>query len=153
MLQVLAMLVVATDPEPKAVPLIATGPEVIDKWVAAKPTERAKVKGFVDKVKINERLAFAVAVDGYELPKSRKVDLRCDVKITDSTGRDVVDRVSLLLAKTWDPKTEFAVLLKPVTALQFGTTDPEGVYQVKITVWDSVRGTHVEAETHFTVYR
>src|SRR3954462_14752891 len=136
MLQVLAMLVVAAGPEPKAVALIATGPDVLDKWAAAKPSERAKVKGLVDKVKINERVAFAVVLDGYELPKNRQVDLTCDVKITDSTGRDVIDRVSLGLAKTWAPKTQFAVLLKPVTALQFGTTDPEGVYHVKITVWD-----------------
>jgi hypothetical protein len=121
--------------------------------VATKPDQRGTVKGLVDKMKINERVAFAIVLDRYELPKSRKVDLTADLLIVDSTGRTVVDKVSVATAKTWDPATQFAVPLKPATAMYFGTTDPEGIYSLKVTVWDQVRGTHVESTQQFTVTR
>jgi hypothetical protein len=138
---------------PKPLGLIATDPGVIEKWVATKPDQRATVKGLVDKMKINERVAFAIVLEGYELPKSRKVDLTADLLIVDSTGRTVVDKVSVATAKTWDPATQFAVLLKPMTGMYFGTTDPEGVYSLKVTIWDQVRGSHVESTQQFTVTR
>lgn len=153
------MLCVAAGPdagvaaEPKPVMLIASGPDVFDKWITAKPEQRAAVKGFTDKLKIGERYAFAAVIEGYELPKSRMVDLTADVQITDPTGRVVTDKVSMFTAKTWDPKKQFVVPMKPAMTLYFGTTDPEGQYDVKITVWDQVRGTHVELKTQFTVTR
>jgi hypothetical protein len=160
MLQVLVVwaLAAGADAGVAAVPakplaLIATDTGVIEKWVATKPEQRGTVKGLVDRVKINERVAFAIVLDGYELPRSRKVDLTADLLITDSTGRTVVDKVSVATAKTWDPAKEFAVMLKPLTGMYFGTTDPEGAYSLKVTVWDQVRGTHVESTQQFTVTR
>ena len=37
--------------------------------------------------------------------------------------------------------------------LAFGTTDLEGVYRLKVTVWDQIRGTSSTAETSFTLTR
>jgi hypothetical protein len=161
MLQVLLTWVVATGADagvaearaPRPALLIGVDDVPITRWIEAKPEQRAAIKGLTDKLKINDRYAVAIALDGYELPRSRRVDLSADLLITDSTGRVVVDRVSAATAKTWDPKTQVAVLLKPLTALSFGTTDPEGVYTVKVTIWDQVRGTHSEAQTQFTVTR
>ncbi len=143
----------AAAPALKAVALISTDTTLIDKWVTLKSAERAKLPGLTDKLKVDERYVVAVALDGYTLPKSRRVDLTCDVVVTDPTGQPVLERVSIAGARNWDPKTQLAVPLKPLFGLMFGTTDPEGVYKLKVTVWDQVRGTSTVGESTFTVSR
>jgi hypothetical protein len=138
---------------PRAQLLIANDTAVFDKWLAAKPAERAAVKGLTDKVKINERSVVAIVLDGYELPHSRKVELVADIVIVDSTGRTVLEKASVANGRTFDPKTQTAVLLKPTGSLIYGVTDPEGVYTVKLTVWDQIRGEASRAVSTFTVSR
>jgi len=138
---------------PKALFVLATSQEAVDKWAAAKPAERAAVKGIVDKVKINERVWAAIVLDGYTLPRSRKVELNADLIIVDSTGRTVVEKVSAATARTFDPKTQTAVVLKPVGGLIYGVTDPEGLYTARVTIWDQIRGEAAKSETQFTVTR
>lgn len=138
---------------PKAVLLLAPNAEVFDKWVAAKPAERAALKGLTDKVKINERVMVAIALDGYQLPRSRRVELTADITITDSTGRTVLEKASAATARSFDPKTQTAVLLKPVGALIYGVTDPEGVYTARVTIWDQIRGESAKTVSQFTVAR
>lgn len=157
MIAALALFILAADAgvpsAPKAVVLLAPTPDVFDKWEAAKPSERAGVKGLTDKVKINERMLIAIAVDGYELPRSRKVELNADIVITDSTGRVVLEKVSAAMARVYDPKTQVGLVLKPLGALIYGVTDPEGVYTAKVTVWDQIRGESMKTVAQFTVSR
>ena len=158
MIAAIALLVLSADAgtpvvAPKAAVLLAPTVDVFDKWAAAKPAERAAVKGLVDKVKINERMMLAIVLDGYELPRSRQVDLVADIVITDSTGRVVLEKASAAGARIFDPKTQTAVVLKPLGALLYGVTDPEGVYTAKVTVWDQIRGDSAKAVTQFTVTR
>ncbi len=138
---------------PKALLLLATNQEAIDKWVAAKPAQRAGIKGVVDKVKINERVLAAIVLDGYTLPRSRKVELNADLVIVDSTGRTVLEKVSAAVARDFDPKTQSAVVLKPVGGILYGTTDPEGMYTARVTIWDQIRGEATKAELQFMVTR
>jgi hypothetical protein len=138
---------------PKAVLLLAASSDVFEKWVTTPPAHRAALKGLVDKVKINERTLLAIVLDGYELPRSRRVELNADVVITDSTGRVVLERASIATARMFDPKTQSAVLLRPLGALIYGVTDPEGVYTVKVTVWDQIRGEAAKTVAQFTVTR
>jgi hypothetical protein len=143
----------AAAPALKAIALISTDSAVLEKWVTLKPAERAKLAGLTDKLKVDERVVVGIALDGYTLPKSRLVDLTCDVVITDPTGQLLLEKVSIAGTRTWDPKTQSAVPLKPTFGLIFGTTDPEGVYKMKITVWDQVRGVSTVSESTFTVSR
>lgn len=160
MIAALALLVLSAPPDagapavaPRAVVLLAPTAEVFDKWAMAKPAERGAVKGLVDKVKINERVMLAIVLDGFELPRSRQVDLVADIVITDSTGRVVLEKASAAGARSFDPKTQTAVVLKPIGALLYGVTDPEGVYTAKVTVWDQIRGDSAKAVAQFTVTR
>lgn len=125
----------------------------IDKYVVAKPAERAAMKGILSKVTIGKRAAAAILVEGYELPYSRRVDLNADIVITDPTGRVVLDKASVAGAQTMDPKTMLLVPLLPTFGLVFGLTDPEGDYKVRIVLWDQVRGASSVLETKFQVTR
>ncbi|MBK7864854.1 MAG: hypothetical protein IPJ65_40895 [Archangiaceae bacterium] len=138
---------------PRAVVLLATSPDVFEKWATARPAERGSMKGLTEKVKINERTLIAIGLEGYQLPRSRRVELSADIVIIDSTGRTVLEKASVAGARLFDPKTQTAVLLKPFGALNYGVTDPEGVYTAKITVWDQIRGESSKTETQFTVSR
>jgi hypothetical protein len=138
---------------PRALLLLASEPEAFDRWAAAKPSERSKVKGLTDKVKINERTLVAIVLDGYELPKSRRVELNADIVIIDSTGRTVLEKASAATARTFDPATQTAIVLKPIGALNYSVTDPEGVYVAKVTIWDQIRGESAKVVTQFTVTR
>jgi hypothetical protein len=139
----------------KAKPLfvLADSEAAIDKYVLAKPAERAKVKGILTKVTVGARVAGAIIVDNYELPYSRRVDVSADVLITDPEGKEILDKVSLAGAQTMDPKVMFALPLKPVFGLMFGLTDREGEYKVQVTVRDHIRGSSAKLETKFTVTR
>ncbi|GEM_PF-3041945 len=125
----------------------------IDKYVIAKPAERAAMKGILSKVTVGKRAAAAILVEGYELPYSRRVDLNADIVITDPTGRVVLDKASVAGAQTMDPKTMLLVPLLPTFGLVFGLTDPEGDYKVRIVLWDQVRGSSSVLETKFQVTR
>ena len=160
MIAAIALFILAAEPTdagaapaPKAVLLLAANADVFDKWATLKPSERATFKGLVDKVKINERTLLAIALDGYALPRSRKVDLNADIVIEDPNGRVVLEKASAANARVFDPKTQTAVVLKPIGALIYGVTDPEGVYTARVTVWDQIRGESSKLVTQFTVTR
>lgn len=137
---------------PKAVVLMAPTTETFDKWVTVRGAEREKLK-LADKLKVNDRVLMAIALDGYELPRSRKVDITSDVVITDSTGRVVMEKASAAAAHSFDPKLQTALLLAPIGSLYYGVTDPEGVYTVKVTIWDQIRGESYKTTASFTVFR
>lgn len=124
-----------------------------EKIAMAKPTERAAIKGVVQKLTVGKRVAATILVEGYELPFSRRVDLQADLVITDPTGRVIMDKASLVGAQVMDPKTMYLVPLGPSFGLMFGLTDPEGDYKVRMTLWDHVRGASTVVETKFTVTR
>lgn len=159
MLAALALLSLAaapdagTAPAAKAVILLAREAEAFDRWAAAKRSDRAAVKGLEGRLKINERMLVAIVLDGYELPRSRQVDLTADIVVTDSTDRVVLDKASAAIARTFDPKAQTAVVLKPLGALLYGVTDPEGVYTVKVTLWDQIRGQSYKAVLQVPVSR
>ena len=138
---------------PRALFVLADDEAAIDKYVLAKPSERAAIKGILTKVTIGKRTAGAILVEGYELPYSRRVDVSADLVITDPEGREVIDKASISGARTMDPKTMLLLPLKPVFGLMFGLTDREGEYKVRITVWDHVRGSSTSLETRFVVTR
>ena len=137
----------------KPVLLFAEDATVLDKYVIAKPNERAGIKGVLSKLTIGKRAAGAIVVENYELPFSRRVDLSADIVITDPTGRVVLDKASIAGAQTMDPKTMLLVPLLPTFGLMFGLTDPEGEYKVRIVLMDQVRGTASVLETKFVVTR
>lgn len=137
----------------KPIFLLAEDEKAIDKYALAKPSERAAVKGILQKLTVGKRAAAAILLEGYELPQSRRADLSADLVVMDPTGRTVIDKVSVSVAKTMDPQTMILVPLKPVFGMVFGLTDLEGEYQVRITVWDHVRGSSTNLETKFQLTR
>ncbi len=133
--------------------LMTDDPAIVDKYVLAKPNERAAMKGVLTKLTVGKRAAGSILVENYELPFSRRVDLSADIVITDPTGRVVLEKASVAGAQTMDPKTMILVPLVPTFGLMFGLTDPEGEYKVRITLWDQVRGSSSVLETKFLVTR
>jgi len=132
--------------------VIAEDTATFDAFSTAKVADRARLKT-TTVVKIGQVYPAAIFADGYTLPFSRVVDLSADLTITDSTGRVVRERASVARVRTMDPKTMVAVQLVPDLRLSFGLTDPEGKYQVVLTLYDHVRGTATRAESAFTVTR
>lgn len=132
--------------------VIAEDTATFDAFSTAKVAERARLKT-TTVVKIGQVYPAAIFADGYTLPFSRVVDLSADLSITDSTGRVVRERASVAGVRTMDPKTMVAVQLVPDLRLSFGLTDPEGRYQVVLTLYDHVRGTATRTESAFTVTR
>ena len=70
-----------------------------------------------------------------------------------TTGRVVLEKASAATARVFDPKTQTAVVLKPIGSLNYGVTDPEGVYTATVTVWDQIRGEASKTVAQFTVTR
>ena len=132
---------------------IAESEEPMPKVATAKPAERARVPGVLTTLLIGHTYTFAFFADAYTLPVSRVVDLNVDIVITDSTGRQVIEMANVSRARTMDPKTMFAVPLDPPLRLPLGLTDPEGVWMVRMILFDGVRGTTSRAESSFTVKR
>lgn len=139
--------------KPKPVFMIFDDQPAAEKFIVARPNERAAIKGVLSKVTIGKRAIGAIMLEGYELPFSRRVDLTADLTITDPTGRVVLDKASVAAASTMDPKTMTLVPLAPVVGLMYGLTDPEGEYLVHLKVWDQVRGESTVLDTRFTVTR
>lgn len=137
----------------KPVVVFASDQATLEKYATLKPAERAKLKTIITTPKIGTRVEMGIFVEGYELPYSRRVDLSADVSITDVTGRSLLEKASFAGAQTMDPKTMLLVPLKPYASLMWGLTDREGEYQLKVTIWDHVRGTSTRLETKFNVTR
>jgi hypothetical protein len=116
------------------------------------PKDRATSKLVVTKMQIGKRYVGAILVDGYTLPRSRRVGLSVDVTIIDPNGDIRIERVSAASAKVVDPKLPTA-LLRPALPMTWGLTDLEGEYTVKLKLFDEVRGESSEARQKITVVR
>lgn len=114
--------------------------------------DRAAAKGVVTKMQIGKRYVGAIFVDGYTLPRSRRVGLAVDVTIIDPNGDVRIERVSAASTKTMDPKLP-SVMLRPALPMSWGLTDLEGEYTVKVKLYDEVRGESSESRSKITVVR
>lgn len=134
-----------------AIVLAETKAPVLTEWHLKKPAERAALKGQLGKVTVKQRVVAALFLDGWELPKSRRVDVTADVVLTDPTGRVVLEKASAAIATEFDPRIHTALALTPHLPIILGATDPDGEYVLKVTVWDQVRGISAKTELRFKV--
>ncbi|MFT3835955.1 MAG: hypothetical protein QM723_03030 [Myxococcaceae bacterium] len=114
--------------------------------------DRAASKTVVTKMQIGKRYVGAIFVDGYTLPRSRRVGLGVDVTIIDPNGDVRIERVSAASTKTMDPKLP-TLMLRPPLPMTWGLTDLEGEYTVKLKLYDEVRGESSESRSKITVVR
>jgi hypothetical protein len=138
--------------QPKPVFAIAKSSLVLEQWAKTKPEARGSVPT-LKAVKIGERAYLGIYLDNWELPFSRKVDLSGDILITDCTKRVLLEKAHVASAKTVDPKLQFAVPLNPTVELLYGLTDPECAYNVRLIIYDLVRGQSWASDGTFTVTR
>jgi hypothetical protein len=142
--------VAASKPRPAFA--LAKDSPTLEKWAKTKPEGRAAL-GLLKGVKIGERTFMGLFLENYELPASRKVDLSADVLILDCDKRIVLEKANAASTRTMDPKVHLAVPMLPTIELNYGNTDPDCVYSVKVTVFDLNRGVSWTTEGSFPVTR
>ncbi len=114
--------------------------------------ERAASKLVVTRMQIGKRYIGAIFVDGYTVPRSRRIGLQVDVTILDPNGDIRIERVSAAQAKVVGPKLP-SVLLRPGLPMTWGLTDLEGEYTIKLKLYDEVRGESSDSSSKITVVR
>ncbi len=132
--------------------LITETGDALDKLEQVAPKDRAAFKGLVTKMVIGKHYTAGIFVDGYTLPRSRRVGLAADISITAPNGDVMVERVSAATARTIDPKLP-TVYLKPSLPIVWGLTDQEGEYTFRVKLYDEVRGESSVKVTRVTVVR
>ncbi len=132
--------------------LVTETPEALEKLEQVAPKDRAANKTIVTKMQIGKRYYLGVFVDGYTLPRSRRVDLAADLTLTDPAGDVRVERASAATSQMIDPKNPTA-FLRPGLPMTWALTDLEGEYKVRIKLYDQVRGEFSESTGRFTVVR
>lgn len=138
--------------KPRPAFALAKDSPTLEKWAKTKPEGRAAL-GLLKGVKIGERTFMGLFLENYELPASRKVDLSADVLILDCDKRIVLEKANAAGTRSMDPKVHIAVPLLPAVELNYGNTDPDCVYSVKVTVYDLNRGVSWTTEGSFPVTR
>jgi hypothetical protein len=139
-------------PAATAVFLVTEKEEDLVKLEQLSAKDRAASKLIVTKMQIGKRYVGAIFVDGYTLPRSRRVGLQADITIVDPNGDNRIERVSAATAKTVDPKLA-TVLLRPALPMTWGLTDMEGEYTIKLKLFDEVRGESSDSSSKITVFR
>lgn len=138
--------------KPRPAFALAKDSATLEKWSKTPPAGRAALPTLKG-VKIGERAFLGIFLENWELPQNRKVDLSADLLITDCNKRIVFERANVAGTRSTDPKVNLAVQLSPAVELLYGLTDPDCTYQVKVTVFDLMRGGSWSSEGSFAVTR
>jgi hypothetical protein len=144
-ISVIAMpeLVLAIDPNPPgdlAVSVfMAESPDFIQEWVNT-PSSFGPTIHRIKKARFNQQVHAGFIVTGYTRQENFQVNFVVNVKITDPTGKVILDQKSWARLSNEMSKERSFILADPVLDLMIETGDPAGKYRIEATVLDLVAG-------------
>ena len=140
---VMPELAMAIDPNPPgdlAVSVfVAESPDFIREWVDT-PSSFGPTIHRIRKARFNRQVHAGFIVTGYTRQENFQVNFVVNVKITDPTGKVILDQKSWARLSNEMPKERSFILADPVLDLMIETSDPAGKYRIEATVLDMVSG-------------